>query len=144
MNARRMAGFTLIEMMIVVGVIGILAAVAYPSYTEYRIKSRRADCKAVMLTAASALERRFSIDNRYPLEGDTEAEPVPIADPLAGFSCPLSDDPANYDLAYEVADDRASFTLTATPTAIQAADSCGTLTLTNTGARSASGTGSCW
>lgn len=143
MNARRMAGFTLIEMMIVVGVIGILAAVAYPSYTEYRIKSRRADCKAVMLTAASSLERRFSIDNRYPLEGDTEAE-EPIADPIAGFSCPLSDDPANYDLAYEVADDGASFTLTATPTAIQAADSCGTLTLTNTGARRASGTGSCW
>ena len=46
MNLRRMTGFTLIEAMIVVVIIGILAAIAYPSFTEQVRKSRRSDAKA--------------------------------------------------------------------------------------------------
>ena len=140
MNVRRTAGFTLIEMMIVVAVIGILAAVAYPNYTEYLIKSRRADCKAVILSAANMLERGFSINSTYPSAADPD-DPSSV-NPVAAFTCPLNGGTQTYTLGYVT--DGASFTLTATPTAVQTRDSCGTLTLTNTGARRASGTGSCW
>lgn len=139
MKARHPGGFTLIELMIAVVIVGILAAVAYPNYTNYLRDSRRADCKAVMLSAANALERRFSVDNRYP---DEAAEGA--AGPLAGFVCPVGGGTTTYDLEYAQDDGGAGFTLTATPTGPQTHDRCGTLTLTNTGARSADGTGTCW
>lgn len=132
MNTRPAGGFTLIEVMITVAIVGILAAVAYPSYTNYLRDSRRADCKAVLLSYANALERRFSVDNAYPDEG------------LGSFNCPIGGGTTTYNLAYADGDGGTSFTLTATPTGPQTDDRCGTLTLTNTGARSATGTGSCW
>lgn len=137
MNSRHTNGFTLIELMIAVVIVGILAAVAFPNYSAYMRDSRRADCKAVMLSAANALERRFSIENRYP---DEEDDP----DPIAAFSCPIGGGAATYELELDVPDGGASFTLTATPTGSQTDDRCGTLTVTNTGARDADGTGTCW
>lgn len=127
----RIRGFTLIELMIVVAVIGVLAAVAYPNYTEYLRKSRRADCKAVMLTYANALERRFSTDNAYP-------------DDLGGFTCPSDGGTTTYALNLNVANGGTSYILTAVPAGTQAGDSCGTLSLSNTGAKAATGTGTCW
>lgn len=58
-------GFTLIELMISVGVVAILAAIAYPAYNDYVIKSRRADAKRGLVTAAQFLERRYSTQNTY-------------------------------------------------------------------------------
>lgn len=58
-------GFTLIEMMIVVAVIGILTAIAYPSYVGYIQKSRRADAKNALLDLAARQERFFSINNTF-------------------------------------------------------------------------------
>jgi prepilin-type N-terminal cleavage/methylation domain-containing protein len=58
-------GFTLIELMIVVAIIGILASIAYPSYQESILKSRRADAKGALLGFANAMERHFTETNSY-------------------------------------------------------------------------------
>jgi len=58
-------GFTLIELMIAVAVVGILAAIAYPSYQDSVRKSRRADAKSALLDAAQREERVFTENNQY-------------------------------------------------------------------------------
>ena len=58
-------GFTLIELMITVAIIGILSAIAYPSYESYVRKSRRVDAKNALLDLASRQERYFSVNNKY-------------------------------------------------------------------------------
>ena len=62
---RKHQGFTLIELMIVVAVIGILASIAYPSYREYVAKSRRAEAKTVLLSAQQWMERFYTENFRY-------------------------------------------------------------------------------
>ncbi|MBS7725301.1 type IV pilin protein [Pseudomonas lalucatii] len=62
---RRDEGFTLIELMIVVAVLGILAAIAYPNYTEYMDRARRAEAKTALMEGAQALERYYSVHGSY-------------------------------------------------------------------------------
>lgn len=59
------SGFTLIELMITVAIVGILSMIAYPSYTDYMIRSRRSDAKAALIEAAQMLERNYTVANRY-------------------------------------------------------------------------------
>ena len=59
------AGFTLIEVMIVVAVIGILASIAYPSYREFVAKSRRAEAKTTLIGAQQWMERFYTENFRY-------------------------------------------------------------------------------
>ena len=64
-NEKRGAGFTLIELMITVAVVGILAAIAYPSYTEYVTRAKRADGKAALLQAQLAQEKWRANNTSY-------------------------------------------------------------------------------
>jgi type IV pilus assembly protein PilE len=71
MNKRHAAGFTLIELMIVVVVMGILAAIAYPSYTRYITESRRSDAQIGLTQLANMEEKFFSQCNKYTIATTT-------------------------------------------------------------------------
>lgn len=64
-SIRKVAGFTLVELMIVVLIVGVLAAVAYPSYRESSRRSNRTEAKALLADAAARQERFFSDFNTY-------------------------------------------------------------------------------
>lgn len=129
----KIRGFTLIELMIVVVVIAILAAIAYPSYQNQVQKTRRADAQSTLLNAAQQLERCFTRFNSYiatgcpDVTGTTEGGFYIITLPTATATA-------------------TTFTLAATPQGPQTGDPCGTLTLTQAGARNSDGDASdrCW
>ena len=62
---RKMHGFTLMELMIVVAIVGILAGVAYPAYLESGRRAKRSDGRGALLDAATRLERFYSDNNQY-------------------------------------------------------------------------------
>ena len=142
-------GFTLIELMIVVAVIAILAAIAYPTYQDSVRKSRRADAKAALLELAQWMERStVAITGRYTrLSGDT------VNRDAAGMTAqlPIQQSPRDGGVAYNLsltALTDSNFTLQAAPTALQTGDPCGTLTVTHTGIKGVIGASytkdQCW
>ncbi len=139
-------GVTLLELMIVVAVIGIIAAVAYPSYQEFLSESRRADAQATLMSFAGAMERHFTINDSYCGAGTTTSGTCANAtgDPtIFPTEAPLDGADKYYDLDITAAT-ATSFTLQASPKNAQASDRCGNLTVTSTGARAATGGTDCW
>lgn len=118
-HARPAAGFTLIELMIVVAVIAILAAVVLPSYAEHVRKARRGQAKADMVEYAQLAERFHTVNNSYAgftLSGSSKT----VQSPREGGT-------AQYSIAFEGT--QSTFTLKATPQGGQAKDTCGEMTL---------------
>lgn len=64
-NTSKQSGFTLIELMIVIAIIGVISAVAFPSYNSYMTKSRRADAKIALTKMADAQERYYLQNSTY-------------------------------------------------------------------------------
>lgn len=112
------SGFTLIELMIVVAVVGILASIAYPSYNQYVLKSRRADARNAVLDLASRQERYFSVNNSYTnlptALGYGGSSAFPISVNVSGQSY--------YTLTATFSATPAGFVATAIPISSQAAD----------------------
>lgn len=123
----KQGGFTLIELMIVVAVVGILSAIAYPSYTEYVRRGHRTEARTGLLQAQLWLERAATATGNYPAAAD--------------FPDALKTLPSGrYDVSYVPNGDPIStYGLTATPKGAQSGDKCGDYTLSNTGLRGAKG-----
>jgi type IV pilus assembly protein PilE len=130
MLKRNKRGFTLIELLIVIAIVSILVGVAYPSYQEHILRSRRSECTTVIVSLANALERRYS----------TTAPATYIAAPVlpAGFNATCPQNPGAggpyYNLALPVLT-ATTFTIQAAPVGNQAKDKCGGLTLTQAGVK---------
>jgi len=140
--AYAVAGFTLVEAMIVVAVVAILTAIAVPGYQDYVRRGNRAEARAALLQAAQWLERVATSTGSY----------LPTAS-VGNFPAELRTVPsATYDVSLGNTDAAGSaFLLSATPRGAQAADKCGALTLSHTGERGAGAPGSpddlkaeCW
>lgn len=139
-SRKRNLGITLIELMIVVGIVALLAAVALPGFNRQVLKSRRTDGHNALLRIAAEQERHYTSFNRYTSDL-TGAPPAGL-----GMGS-LDSEHGYYTISAVVGAGNQTFTLTATPNDSQAADTCGNLTLGNSDAKGFSGdesNGICW
>ncbi len=136
-NFSKYRGFSLIELMVAIAIIGILSAVALPSYQNYVRQSNRSGAKNVLHENAQAMEQFYTENNRYDQDLGGTAPTLPILQsPRTGA--------AQYNITINPLAAN-SFTLNATPVGSMAGDVCGVLTLTNTGVQGAGGNvADCW
>lgn len=130
---RRQAGFTLIELMIVVVIIAVLAGIAFASYTQHVVKSRRAAAAVCLQERAQLLERYYTTHLSY-----TDAPDPAQCDGIEQF----------YAVAWSEEPDARTYKLKATPQGAQERDTkCAVLSLDQAGTREVSGSSSvseCW
>lgn len=125
-------GFTLIELMIVIAIIGILASIALPAYQDSVTKSRRADAQGALMGFANAMERHFTTNSSYLGAAGTQATPADNGNPwIFSTVSPVDGGTASYNLT--VTSTANTFTLTATPTGPQLGD--GIMTISSVGVR---------
>lgn len=137
-------GFTLIEVMIVVAILGIVSAIALPSYRAHIDRSRRADARTQLLQAAQFMQRFYTANDSYQYDraANSSSDQMPAQ---------LKQSPADSSPVYALTVNASTsdYTLTMAPVAGSplANDACGAFTLTATGVRGVTGTKSrdeCW
>ena len=133
---KKLRGFSLLELMIVVAIVGIIAAFAYPSYLEQIQKTRRADCSGALAGMGNAMERFFTVNSTYL--GAAAGGADTGAPAVYPSTCPSDGGTATYNLTIQAVTG-STYTLQAAPVGVQADDKCGTMTLTNTGLKGVTG-----
>lgn len=142
-------GFTLIEAMVTVAILGILSALAYPGIVEYMNRGKRSDVRALLMENAQYMERFYTENNSY-LISLSGAQPV-----LPNTVSPRnsSGTQVQYQLEFSPAAPRTArtYSLDARPVNKMASDECATYTVNNLGQRTITGTlgatktqDSCW
>lgn len=131
-------GFTLMELMIVVAVIGILAGIAYPNYSEYVKRGNRSEGQAFLNDVAARQERYFAQNNAY-ITSNNDVAKLALKNGLASET-------GKYQLVLSSSNNDGGYTLTANQ---QFNDTkCGNLTLNARGVRGRTGSGmsaaDCW
>lgn len=137
LRSRRNGGFTLVELMITVAIIAILVSIALPAYKQSAMKGKRADAKVTLLEASSK-QAQYFMDNKTYATDMTQL----------GYSAnPFTTEQQHYQVSVVTPTAACVITscyaLQAVPQGTQAADSCGTFTITATGSKSATTT-NCW
>lgn len=139
MAKRLSVGFTLIELMITVAIVGILTSIAYPSYQDSIMKSRRVDAQGKLMSFANAMERYYTQCNTYPTATILCSAIIPPMDPNPTPYYQLS-----FTTTIANTINGSTYLLTAQPTGVQIADPLGSLTLDQAGHRDCVITTNCW